>query len=149
MMDDNAPISAYHLRPNSTIFVVSHGGNVHKDKIKTTNTTEQSLIATIQAELSSINSTLVPSHTHFLSQLPANGDNTKQATTTTYTTLSKEKTRLSELLLQSLMRLDAIIPERDWTTARSHRKAAVLHVQNLLDQIDNAWLGLNSNMYTS
>jgi len=135
MSDKWRAVSAYHLRPNSTIFIVSHGGdNIPNDKNKTT---EQSLIATIQAELSSINSTLVPSHSYFLSQLqlqlPANA------------ALSKEKARLSELLLQSLMRLDAIIPERDWTTARSQRKAAVLHVQNLLDQMDDAWLGSNMN----
>lgn len=51
----------------------------------------------------------------------------------------QDHTRLGELLLQSLLRLDAIAPERDWPTARAERKAAVREVQELLDNLDSAW----------
>ncbi|KAJ3503380.1 hypothetical protein NMY22_g18268 [Coprinellus aureogranulatus] len=42
-----------------------------------------------------------------------------------------------KLLLQSLLRLDGIAPERDWHTARKARKEAVKEVQALLDCLDD------------
>ena len=45
----------------------------------------------------------------------------------------------AELLLQALLRVDGIVPERDWNTARADRRAAVKHIQGLLDQLDAAW----------
>lgn len=46
----------------------------------------------------------------------------------------KEHIRLSELLLQSLLRLDAIQTDGEWDAARRERKAAVKEVQALLDR---------------
>lgn len=53
--------------------------------------------------------------------------------------LALEHTRLGELLLQSLLRLDAIVAEGEWEEARRQRKGAVKQVQGLLDRLDNAW----------
>jgi hypothetical protein len=50
--------------------------------------------------------------------------------------LAKERLRLSELLLQSLLRLDAITTDSEWEEARKERKAGVKEVQTLLDRID-------------
>ncbi|KAG1767032.1 hypothetical protein EV702DRAFT_1148024 [Suillus placidus] len=54
---------------------------------------------------------------------------------------SSDHTRLSELLLQSLLRLDAMhLAGSDWPEARAERKAAVREVQGVLDRLDGAWL---------
>lgn len=51
-----------------------------------------------------------------------------------------DHTRLSELLLQSLLRLDALhMSGSDWPEARVERKAAVREVQGVLDRLDAAW----------
>lgn len=53
---------------------------------------------------------------------------------------SSDHTRLSELLLQSLLRLDAMhLAGSDWPEARAERKAAVREVQGVLDRLDGAW----------
>jgi len=124
MADDNAPISAYHLRPNSTIAIVANDHLPAPFK-----QTEQAQIATIHAELSAAREHLLPaqqSFLHDLQHLPKHS-------------LSKEHSRIGELLLQALLRLDAIVPETDWLTARADRKAAVRELQSLLDQLDNEW----------
>ena len=46
------------------------------------------------------------------------------------------------MLLQALLRLDAIAPEQEWAIARSDRKAAVKELQSLLDQLDNEWAAM-------
>jgi hypothetical protein len=117
-------VAAYHLRPNSTIVIVANSPEPSSFK-----NTEHALIASITAELAAVNDSLLPAHSNFLSQLSPH----------TRSTLANERSRLSELLLQALLRLDAIIPERDWTNARAHRKYAVNQLQSLLDQLDSAW----------
>jgi len=52
---------------------------------------------------------------------------------------TQEHTRLSELLLQSLLRLDAIHTDGSWELARAERKGAVRVVQGLLDSLDGGW----------
>jgi hypothetical protein len=47
--------------------------------------------------------------------------------------------RLGEMLLQSLLRLDAINAEGEWEQARLERKKAVKEVQGLLDRLDTGW----------
>lgn len=54
-------------------------------------------------------------------------------------TPAQEHTRLSELLLQSLLRLDAIPTDGAWEKARLERKGAVREVQGLLDRLDGGW----------
>ena len=51
----------------------------------------------------------------------------------------QEHVRLGELLLQSLLRLDAITAEGEWELARRERKGAVREVQALLDRLDGGW----------
>lgn len=43
------------------------------------------------------------------------------------------------MLLQSLLRLDAITTEGEWEEARKERKGAVKEVQSLLDKLDGSW----------
>lgn len=140
MVDDNAPsiflliyvytssetslVSLYHIRSNSTIAVVTLAEEPASFKA-----TERAQIASIDAELAVINTTLLPAHAQFLARLSPQ----------TRTALASERSRLSELLLQALLRIDAIVPDRDWANARAHRKTAVNHLQSLLDQLDSAW----------
>lgn len=115
-------VSAYHLRPNSIVTIVTPEPSSIKN-------TEQAQIASIQAELSSVDNSLRPAHADFLSQLNPQSR----------FGLEKERNRISELLMQALIRLDAIIPEHDWTNARASRKLAVNELQILLDRLDSAW----------
>jgi len=125
MKEDNAPISAYNLGPNSAIAIVSPSAS-QPTPFKNT---EQAQISSIQSELSAVSNSLLPALSQFLADLSTRP---KQS-------LEKEHSRLAELLLQALLRIDAIVPERDWDTARAHRKAAVKQLQSLLDQLDSDW----------
>ncbi|KAJ6625476.1 hypothetical protein B0H10DRAFT_2001494 [Mycena sp. CBHHK59/15] len=138
MKDDNAPISAYHLRQSSTIAVVEipsppsqpqHQQQpqppkpLAKQKPVAPARSEQAIISTIQTELANVRAELSPAVDDLLAmqQQP---------------TKAKEHIRLSELLLQSLLRLDAITTDGEWEAARKERKAAVKEVQALLDRLD-------------
>ncbi|KAJ7902000.1 hypothetical protein B0H14DRAFT_2669446 [Mycena olivaceomarginata] len=128
MKDDNAPISAYHIRNSSTIAVVEIGAppqpqQAPKQPPKTAAPvrSEQAIISTIQSELANVREQLSPAVDHLLAS--AAGE-------------PKEHIRLSELLLQSLLRLDAIQTDGEWDAARRERKAAVKEVQALLDRLD-------------
>ena len=118
-------VSLYHLRPNSTISIVTDNNDVPTPS----RNSEQAQIAAIAAELTAVRNDLVPQHTQFLHDL----------STQPRAALSKEHLRLAELLLQALLRVDGITPEHDWDAARAERKAAVKEIQGLLDKIDDAW----------
>ncbi|SJL03816.1 uncharacterized protein ARMOST_07173 [Armillaria ostoyae] len=129
MKDDKAPLSAYHLKQSSSITLLP----LH-DTLPTSSSiqnTEQTSLSNIQQELASIRQGLIPSLNTFLDALPQ-----KQPS---MSALEKEHARLGELLLQSLLRLDAISTDGEWEDARRERKAAVKEVQALLDQLDDAW----------
>ncbi|KAF5370742.1 hypothetical protein D9758_001944 [Tetrapyrgos nigripes] len=118
MKDDNAPLSAYRIRPNSKIGVVASAvpePTLHKS--------EQSTISSIHDQLNLLRTTLLPSLEDF-TQAPQS---------------DKEHARLSELLLQSLLRLDAVSADPEWEHARKERKAAVKEVQGFLDRLDESW----------
>ena len=85
--------------------------------------TEASTIEVIQSELTNVRGTLEPSVDAFL-RTP---------------TADAEHTRLGELLLQALLRLDAISIDSAWTEARRERKSAVRAVQGVLDRLDKGW----------
>lgn len=85
--------------------------------------TEASTIEIIRAELASVRSTLEPGVDAFL-RTP---------------TVDVEHTRLGELLLQALLRLDAIVVDSAWVEARRERKGAVRAVQDVLDRLDKGW----------
>lgn len=158
MKDDNMTLAAYGLKPGSTIALMGSGESVDDDvpasssssggskfglgkKQASAPPTEQSTLQTIQSELDSVRTSLQPSVTTFLSSLspsntevpnPADPPSSREDNKVTHT-------RLGELLLQSLLRLDAILPESDWIEVRTARKSAVKEVQALLDQLDDGW----------
>jgi hypothetical protein len=84
---------------------------------------EASTIEVIQSELANVRGTLEPSVDAFL-RTP---------------TVDVEHTRLGELLLQALLRLDAINIDSTWAEARRERKSAVRAVQGVLDRLDKGW----------
>ncbi|KAF8838803.1 hypothetical protein BDN67DRAFT_970937 [Paxillus ammoniavirescens] len=166
MKDDSAPLSAYKIRENSTIALI--GGHSIPETPSTTSVprpaplkqkapqTEESTISAIRAELDRVRSTLVPDVHAFVSALShpptatpsisASGVSPIPDTSSTSDLSSLPKpspldhTRLSELLLQSLLRLDALhMSGADWPEARQQRKAAVREVQGVLDRLDGAW----------
>jgi hypothetical protein len=114
--------------------------------------TEESIITQIRSELDQVRSTLLPSVDVFLRNItippsqtqhpesvmhqPLNDSEIPVAVTQS---LEKEHTRLGELLLQSLLRLDAITTDGTWEDARAERKGAVQEVQRVLDRLDSEW----------
>jgi hypothetical protein len=127
-------VSAYKLSQNSTVFLIGNDSGPLSASASAS-ASEQQSVSRIQAELSSVRSQLTP-HVHaFLAALRPPSD---------IPPTPQDHTRLGELLLQSLLRLDAIAPERDWPTARAERKAAVREVQELLDNLDSAWAAYSS-----
>ena len=99
--------------------------------------TEQSTVAQIRSELEKVRTTLLPGVDGFLHSLLSllHEDRVEPATKT----LETEHARLSELLLQALLRLDAISADGAWDDARAERKGAVKEVQALLDRLDDGW----------
>ncbi|KAL1695469.1 hypothetical protein GGG16DRAFT_109136 [Schizophyllum commune] len=140
MKDDNAPISAYHLKPNSTIAVIGTADappSAPAQQAKPTPApprSEQSTINLIQSEMQNVRSSLGRDLENLLGSLPqyhTAGDNKAF--------MDREHLRLGELLLQSLLRLDGINAESEWQDARRERKESVREVQGLLDRLDGAW----------
>ncbi|KAG7098725.1 hypothetical protein E1B28_000638 [Marasmius oreades] len=121
MKDDNAPLSAYHIKHNSTIAIIPKV-TVPTPATSSISKSEQNTVTRIVDELSSVRSTLVLDLQSFVNH-----------------PTEKEHMRLSELLLQSLLRLDAVSPEPTWEAARRDRKNAVKEVQGYIDQLDDAW----------
>lgn len=95
--------------------------------------TEETTITQIRGELGNVQQKLQPDVDAFLSLLLPEAKESK------HTDLVQEHNRLGELLLQSLLRLDAIIAEGEWDEARKERKNAVREVQGLLDRLDGGW----------
>lgn len=90
------------------------------------------VITQIESELDKVRTELLPSVDNFLASLP-------NQTIAPEGSLDQEHKRLGELLLQSLLRLDAIHAESEWEQARKDRKAGVREVQALLDRLDTGW----------
>lgn len=157
-------VSAYGIRAGSTIALVGGGDPIKPPSSKATSAqsaraprTEESTIAQITTELDKVRSTLAPDVDGFLSALsPASAaaHAGPEPTTTALPTrpataaslgarapldFQHEHVRLGELLLQSLLRLDAINTEGEWEVARRTRKSAVKEVQALLDRLDGGW----------
>ncbi|KIP01287.1 hypothetical protein PHLGIDRAFT_123483 [Phlebiopsis gigantea 11061_1 CR5-6] len=153
MKDDNAPISAYGINEKSKIAIVGGGDNsLPSKKSAPERRTEESTVKQIRSELDKVRQMLQPDVDTFLSTLQ--GTTTSSAPTPPADTplvangkaspakeinLAQEHVRLGEMLLQSLLRLDAIIAEGEWEEARRERKSAVKEVQGLLDRLDGAW----------
>lgn len=129
MKDDSAPISSYGLKNKSTIAVV---GGPEQVSTAPERKTEKHVITQIESELDKVRTGLLPSVDKFL-------DTLSNQTITPVDGLDREHKRLGELLLQSLLRLDAIHAESEWEQARKDRKAGVREVQALLDRLDTGW----------
>lgn len=131
MKDDNAPISTYKIRQNSVIVVlVASPEAISKQKPETAS--EQSTISLIQSEIASFRQDLSPSVVQFLAEV----ENTRQSLSAPQ---RQEYTKLGELMLQRLLRLDAIPADGEWDVARKERKTAVKEIQSLLDRLDSVW----------
>lgn len=128
-------VQSYSLKPGSTIHLIGSAAPLPtsrqsaKEEIPRT---QEGMMTTIQAELDAVQKKVIPSLETFLNALSVPESPAKED-------LKQEHTRLGELLLQSLLRLDAITPESAWEEARKSRKAAVKQVQGILDKLDAAW----------
>ncbi|KAI0790748.1 hypothetical protein C8Q75DRAFT_760479 [Abortiporus biennis] len=162
MKDDHAPISSYGIKENSKIAIIGGGDNALNEpskarKIPTHSATpqrrtEESTITQIRTEVDKVRRTLLPDVDTFLSSLSSSGPSSATPSQPTskpkevksdgrpqMSETDQEHARLGELLLQSLLRLDAINAEGEWEEARKERKGAVREVQALLDRLDGGW----------
>lgn len=109
--------------------------------------TEENTIAEIHREIETVKSgpaievesflmSLRP-HTSASGQL--NGDATDASNPQHEKELGKTQMRLSEILLQALLRLDALPSSATWENARKERREGVRVVQGLLDRLDEGW----------
>jgi len=130
-MIDRFTVSAYKIKASSTIAIIgSADKTIPGGRGAQANEKErQSPLTSIHSEMDTIRGTLIPELDAFVQTLSAPTADS-----------NKEHSRLSELLLQSLLRLDAVNCSDDqWEDARKERKAAVKEVQGLLDRLDSAW----------
>ncbi|KAF6763066.1 hypothetical protein DFP72DRAFT_874580 [Ephemerocybe angulata] len=131
--DNNATLAQYHIVPGSVIVLLPTARAADAPIVSDREpepapavglTTEESaLLTTIHTELATVRSSLTPELNDLLAS-PEPHD-------------KKQYLRLGELLLQSLLRLDALAPQREWEHARTARKEAVREVQALLDTLDD------------
>lgn len=129
-------VSAFNLKPNATIQLIGSATPLPSARpqtaVKEVPITQTAMVKTIQAEIDSIHRELLPSLVAFETSLTSPEKPSQES-------LKQEYTRLGELLLQTLLRLDSFTPDGEWEEARKARKAAVKEVQGLLTRIDTAW----------
>jgi hypothetical protein len=118
MKDDNATLSSYNIKPNATLALIPIAAPPQRTDQQ--RPTEQATRARIAAERDLLRNSLAQDIAAFVPS-------------------PQEHARLAELLLQSLLRLDAIVPEPAWADAREERRQAVKEVQEALDALDHAW----------
>jgi len=131
LKDNSAPLSAFRIKPGCTLAIIGgselppppgHASAPVKEK-----PTEASTIASIRSEVSTLQTSLEPQVTAFL-DWPPQEQGSRQVT----------HTMLSELILQVLLRLDAMTVE-GWDEARKERRAAVKLAQEMLTKLDDGW----------
>lgn len=145
-------VSAYGINGKSKIAIIGGGDNsIPSAKSAPERRTQESTISEIRSELEKVRKTLQPDFGDFLktiadapmttssSSVPHPAAKPTSSGTGKHSDLKLEHARLGELLLQSLLRLDAINAEGEWEEARKERKNAVREVQSLLDELDAAW----------
>ena len=148
----HALVSAYGINEKSKIAIIGGGDNsVPPPKATPERASQASTIVHIRNEVDKVRQTLRPNVDDFLAVLaslptatttadsprPASGPSSSARDK--QQDLDREHARLAELLLQSLLRLDAINADGEWEEARRERKGAVREVQSLLDKLDQAW----------
>ncbi|KAF8332705.1 uncharacterized protein EI90DRAFT_2918235 [Cantharellus anzutake] len=151
MKDDSVSLSTYRIKPNSTIAIIGTndpptGPSVFGSGMTPSQApapaTERSTLNTILSELENVRTTLKPSVDAFIVSLDPSSPSPSIPAATLHLNHNDPKQThrvLGELLLQSLLRLDAITPESGWSEVRSARKGAVNEVQGLLDRLDEGW----------
>jgi hypothetical protein len=126
-------VAAYGIKRGSAVTVIGSHDKGAKPTSSVNNMataiakTEQNCILSIQNELDTVNRNLRPSLEGFLQNTPE-----------TQAEFDFEHRRIGELLLQSLLRLDALSPESHWSEARTRRKEAVKEIQTMLSGLDRA-----------
>ena len=137
-------VSAHKIRANRKIVLMEKGApvpepsSISSSKQKPSKpATEISTIAAVHSEISNVNKTIVPALNAFLAFLSSPSD--PEYTPPQSLTLEQEHTRIGELLLQSLLRLDVLAMDGAWTDARKERKGAVRSVQTMLERLDTGW----------
>src|SRR6266481_5780777 len=108
----DGPVSTYGIRDGATLQMIGHAElpSSKKAPVPPKNPqrpTEHSLVSKIQEEIKRIHHSLVPSLEAFLGHL-------QSLSPPPTLELEREHARLGELLLQSLLRLDALAPEGNW-----------------------------------
>lgn len=160
MYSDNGTVSTYKLKENATIALIGGQAAVPTASSDATSVrpttraaplTEENTIQAIRLELERVRETLVPDVDTFVRALAPRGvEDTGEGVVAEGKAMGLQRestvptpldhTKLSELLLQSLLRLDALhVSGADWPEARVQRKAAVREVQGVLDRLDGAW----------
>jgi len=145
-------VSAYKLKPGSSLTLIGSTSSIPTKKETAPAgpdvRTEAGMNTAIAAELDKVAKTITPDLTSLLATLSFSPQkNTTQsdaepsapAEQPSPEALKLNHSRLAELLLQSLLRLDALTPPTEWEETRRARKAAVKHVQASLDSLDMAW----------
>jgi len=134
MKNDSASIASYGIVPGCSIYIYQPSSAQRTASSAPAARTPQSTLQSLQSELDNVRSTLSTPIGEFMSSLPPHNP-----TPPPRTQLAQTHTRLGEMLLQSLLRLDAIVPEPSWDEVRLARKNAVKEVQGLLDRLDASW----------
>jgi hypothetical protein len=138
---ESSTVSAYSVRDNSTIAIIGSSSPLtepkptysHKESLASRS--EQSTVHQIHTEIERVRTGLVPEVNLFLHALATSSPGLLFPTKS----FTSEYRRLAELLLQTLLRLDAIGADGTWDNARTERKGAVEEVQVLLNRLDEGW----------
>jgi hypothetical protein len=145
----HAAVSAYGLKPGSKLTLIGTAAPLPTAREAASKSsiprTQEGMLAIIKTELDNVHQKITPSLQTFLNSLsspssdPSSPPPEPRMVNPSAEDLQQEHTRIGELLLQSLLRLDAITPESEWEEARKARKAAVKEVQADLDTLDASW----------
>ncbi|PVG00412.1 hypothetical protein CPB86DRAFT_773843 [Serendipita vermifera] len=146
-----ATLSSYGLKPGSKLTLIGSATAppTARDAAASAKAslprTQEGVLITIKTELENVHQKIAPSLDAFINTVSPQGAQEPRSVESNMEDLQQEHTRLGELLLQSLLRLDAITPESDWEDARAARKAAVKEVQADLDKLDVSWKAARAN----
>lgn len=142
-------MSSYGLKPGSKLTLIGTAAPLPTAREAAASKpsiprTQEGMLITIKSELDNVHQKITPGLQTFLNTLASPSDPSlppvePRMVNPSAEDLKQEHARIGELLLQSLLRLDAITPESEWEEARKARKAAVKEVQADLDALDAAW----------
>ncbi|KAJ3298162.1 hypothetical protein HK104_011083 [Borealophlyctis nickersoniae] len=157
MKDPSLPLSKYGIKNGAKILMVGdnsgvpshppppHAADRRNNQQQTPNVEtrsgpdESDMIKKVESHVENARRTLVPMIEDYSKQavefLGAGNDQATSALPTAKQ-LKDSHAKISELLLQSLLKLDGVTCPPDFEAARASRKEAVRFVQSLLDRVD-------------